>query len=160
MSQSFVFLSEFMADVEADVERARGPAPFYEACVRSAPIVTGILLRVPWTPARECSSQSQKWSGEKREAQTARLLRVSGCDMLMETKKGKSSYVNAARQIKLEEGVSTSRPRPTESSETLVHSDLAHHQVSIKSQLHYELWDVIMSSLFIKDAPVLPTLRR
>lgn len=66
----------------------------------------------------------------------------------METIKGKSSYVNAAGQIKLEEGVSTSRPRPTESS------DLAHHQ------LHYELWDVIMSSLFIKDAPVLPTLRR
>lgn len=60
MSQNFVFLSEFMADVEAHVERARGPAPFYEACVRSAPIVTGILLRVPWTPARERSSQSQK----------------------------------------------------------------------------------------------------
>lgn len=70
-----------------------------------------------------------------------------GFRLLMETNKSKSSYVDAAGQINLEEGVSTSRPRPTESSETrpLVHSDLAHHQVSIKSQLHYELWDVIVS---------------
>lgn len=124
---------------------SEGPAPFYEAYVRSAPVVTGILLRVPWTPARERSSQRGPNS-----------LAPPGFRLLMETIKGKSSYVNAAGQIKLEEGVSTSRPRPTESSETrpLVHSDLAHHQ------LHYELWDVIMSSLFIKDAPVLPTLRR
>lgn len=39
---------------------SEGPALFYEAYVRSAPVVTGILLRVPWTPARERSSQSQK----------------------------------------------------------------------------------------------------
>lgn len=57
---------------------SEGPAPFYEAYVRSAPVVTGILLRVPWTPARDARLRVRN-DPERKEAQTAWLLRVSGC---------------------------------------------------------------------------------
>lgn len=55
---------------------SEGPAPFYEAYVRSAPVVTGILLRVPWNGNARLRVRNDP---ERKEAQTAWLLRVSGC---------------------------------------------------------------------------------
>lgn len=109
---------------------------FYCVCLDSGP---GTLV-----------SESEMIRREKRGPNSPA---PPGFRLLMETNKSKSSYVDAAGQINLEEGVSTSRVLWDKATRSLwPRSPSGFHQVSAT------LW--IMGchcvSLFIKDAPVFP----